>query len=317
MGCSSKQYYNPDRVYSGSSSISSTKYVVDFNRDGATLEDGTTLTKEGKLKLNLKDGYRFINQTKSGIVIANGDGVCKILKDNKSKSVKFSKSLLAGNIIDNKLIYLLKDNSFGVYDLSKESIIFNDKGEKTHSIDKRVTNPLKVDKFIVIPLLNGKIVVLNPKNNKIVKEIFISTQSSLNNIIFLKRFKKDNLIVATPHKLVNINNRGRKEFIEEISNVETDDKNIFLFSKDGRVLRLDEYLTVQDEKKFKFAHFSVSTIYKNKIYMLDKEGYLIVSNKNFTKHKVYKFPEVDNFSFVSGGKIYYSGNRIDLSRLSY
>ncbi len=315
-GCSSKQYYSPKNISSSSSSLLSSSEIVNFNRDGATLKNGTVLTRRGVPKLNLKNGYRFINRTKNGILIANGDGLCKILKNQKSKSIKFSKALLAGTIIGDKLIYLLRDNSFGIYDLSKNSIIFNNKGEKVYSIDARVTNPLKVDKLVVVPLLNGKITILDLKTQKIVKEIFVSTESSLNNIIFLRRFK-NSLIVATPHKLISVSNKGRREFVEEISEVALDSKNIFVFSKDGKVSKLDESLTVQDEKKFRFAHFSVSTIYKDRVCMLDKQGYLIVSNKNFTKHKVYEFPEVDGYSFVSGGKIYYNGNKINLNSLNY
>ncbi len=316
IGCSSKQYYNPKSISSSSSALLSSSTIVDFNRDGATLKDGSVLTKKTLLKLNLKNGYLFINKIKNSILIANGDGICKILKNGKSKTVKFSKALLAGTIIGNKLIYLLRDNSFGIYNLSEDSIVFNNKGEKVYSIDARVTNPLQVDKLVVVPLLNGKIVILDLKTQKIVKEIFISTESSLNNIIFLRRFK-NSLIASTPHKLISVSNKGRREFIDEISEVALDNKNIFVFSKDGKVSRLDESLVVQDEKKFRFAHFSVSTLYKDRVCMLDKQGYLIVSNKNFTKYKVYKFPEVEGFSFVSGGKIYYDGNEIELNKLMY
>jgi len=314
--CSSKQYYTPKSV-SFSSSIYSSSPIISFNRDGAVLENGTVLTQNGKFKLSFKHGYSFINRSRDGIILANRGGECKILKNGKVQTIKFSKELLAGRVIDNMLIYLLMDNSFGIYDLSQKSIIFNDKGEKTYSIDARITNPIQIDKLVVIPLLNGKITIMNLENRKIVKEIFVSTKTSLNNIIFLKRFKKDNLIVATPHKLISVSTKGRKELEDEISEVAVDNRNIFLFSKDGNIMRLDESLTVQDEKKFRFAHFSVATVYKNRVYALDKQGYLIVSNRNFTKYQVYKFPEVNGYSFVANGEIYYDRNRIELKDLSY
>jgi len=315
--CSSKQYYSPKHINSSSSSLLSSSTIVSFNEDGATLRNGNVLTKRGELKLNLKkNGFIFINKTKNGIIIANRDGGCQVLKNGKSQSIKFSKALLAGTVIGNNLIYILRDNSFGIYDLSKKSIIYNNNGEKVYSIDARVTNPLQVDKLVVIPLLNGKITILDLKSKKIVKEIFVSTQSSLNNIIFLKQFK-NSLIVATPHKVISVSNKGRREFEDEISEVATDNRYIYIFSKDGKISKLDNSFTVQDDKKFRFAHFSVATLYKNRVYALDKQGYLIVSNKNFTKYKVYKFPEVDGYSFVSNGKIYYDGNKIELKSLNY
>jgi hypothetical protein len=179
----------------------------------------------------------------------------------------------------------------------------------------RVTNPIQVDDLVVVPLLNGKIAILDLKSKKLFKEIVISTQSSLNNIIFLGKLN-NSLIVATPHKLVAISGKGRKEFEDEISEVAIDGNFIFVFSKDGKISKLDESLTVQDEKKFRFAHFSVATLYNGKVYALDKQGYLIVSNRDFTKYLIYEFPEVESYSFVSGGEIYYGENVIKLNSLN-
>ncbi len=315
-GCSSKQYYIPKNIESNPQAISSTYRIVNFSRDGATLENRDILTKQGRLKLDMPRGYLFINRTKEGIVIANREGDCKILKGNSSQNIKLPKALISGAVIDNKLIYLLRDNSFGIYNLSTKSITFNSKGEKTYSIDTRVANPIRVDKLAVVPLLNGKVEILDLNNNRLVKEIFISGEKSLNNIIFLKRLKNI-LIVATPHKLVAISNRGKREFKRELSEVALDKNSIFVFTKDGTIARLNDSLVVQDEKKFKFAHFSVATIYKNRVYALDKQGYLIVSNRDFTKYRVYDFTEVDDYSFVSGKYIYYNGGKIDMDRLTY
>jgi len=215
--CSSKQYFTPKSLASSSSALYSGGEIVYFNRDSATLDSGIVLTKTKQLNLNLKHGYGFINGSGDGVIIANRGGKCKILRGGKVQTINFPKELLAGRVIGNELIYILKDNSFGIYDLSKDTITFNEKGERVYSIDARVTNPLKVDKLVVIPLLNGKIAVLNLNNKKIIKEIFVSTKSILNNIIFLKQFHKDILVISTPHKLMTASNRGRREIEEEIS----------------------------------------------------------------------------------------------------
>jgi len=215
------------------------------------------------------------------------------------------------------LVYLLQDNNFGVYNLTTDKIIYNNKAEKVSSIDTRVANPLQVDNLVVIPLLNGKLTILDLRTLKIAKEIFVSTNSSLNNIIFLKRFK-DTLIAATPHKIISVNNNGKREFEREISEVDIDNNSIFLFSKDGRVSRLDSSLKIQDEKKLRFAHFCVAGLYKDRVYAMDKQGYLVVSNKEFTKESVYPFSEIEGYSFISAGKLYYNnGDVLDLKNLSY
>jgi hypothetical protein len=223
---------------------------------------------------------------------------------------------VAGTVIGNQLVYLLQNNHFGIYDLAKNSIVYNNKAEKALSIDTRIANPLQVDNLVVIPTLNGKLVILDLATFKISKEIYVSTESTLNNVIFLKRLN-NTLVSATPHRVISVSNRGKREFKSAISEVLLDEKSIFVFSKDGQVSQLDESLKVKNEKKFKFAHFSVATIDNNKIYALDKQGYLIVANKELTKERTYTFPEVEEYSFASDGKIYYNGNIIDLSKLNY
>ncbi|SFV57687.1 Putative lipoprotein [hydrothermal vent metagenome] len=315
-GCGSKQYYTPENPIA-SSSFTSSDEIISFSRDGATMSSGKVLTSTEELKLNLKDGYSFINKRVGSIIVADREGNCRVIRDGKTREAKFAKALIAGTMVgDDALVYILKDNNFGVYDFSKKSIIYNNKAEKVFSIDTRVANPIQIDNLVIIPLLNGKLSILDLKTLKISKEIFVSTESFLNNIIFLKRLK-NSLISATPHKVIAYSNKGKREFEREISEVILDNNELFVFSKDGRIFRLDESLTIQDEKKFKFAHFSVATVYKDRVYALDKQGYLIVSNKNFTKHSVYEFPEVEGYSFVSNGKLYYDGNRIDLDTLGY
>ena len=315
-GCGSKQYYTPENPKS-SSSLNSSDEIISFSRDGATMSSGEVLTTSGELKLNLKDGYSFINKRAGFTIVSDKDGNCRVIKDGKSRETKFSKAMVAGTMVgDDALIYVLKDNNFGIYDFSKKSIIYNNKAEKVFSIDTRVANPIQIDNLVVIPLLNGKLSILDLKTLKITKEILVSTDSVLNNIIFLKRFR-NSLVAATPHALIAYSNKGKKEFKREISEVILDNNELFVFSKDGQISKLDESLTVQDEKKFKFAHFSISTVYKDRVYALDKQGYLIVSNRDFTKHSVYEFLELSGYSFVSNGKLYYDGNSIDLASLSY
>lgn len=313
LGCSSKEYYTPKESFSGSA-LKNSDTITFFSRDGATLESGLVLIPKGRLNLNLKEGELFINRTPYGIILATKSKRVTVVRGKSRLDITLPKPLLAGTLIGDKLIYVLKDNSFGVYDLKDRDILFNDTSQVTYSIDTRVANPILVDNLVIIPLLNGKLIVFNIRANRVIKEVLVSVNGVLNNIIFLKRFK-DVVIASTPHKIVTIGDRGRKEIEEEISEVTLNGDNIFIFLKDGRVLRADSMLRVQDEKKFKFAHFVVGTLHNSRVFALEKQGYLIVTNKNFTDTKVYKFDEVEGHSFVSGGKIYYDNNIINLDRI--
>lgn len=317
VSCSSKQYYNPEETYNISSVVATGDKIINYSRDGATLVSGDILTKNQRVSLNLKDGFHFINNSRTVAIVANSNGKCNIVgKEGIVDTIQFNQALVAGTLIGKFLVYILQNNNFGVYDLQKKSIIYSNKAQKALAIDSRVANPLHIDSLVVIPTLDGKLTILDLKTLKVSKEIYVSTESSLNNIIFLGRIN-NTLIASTPNKILSISNRGKKELNRAISEVVISDKELFVFAKDGYILNLDESLSIKYEKKFKFAHFSVATVYKDSIYALDKQGYLIVSNKSLSKYRVYKIEEVESHAFISNGKLYYNQQIIDLSTLTY
>jgi hypothetical protein len=315
-GCSSKQYYNPEQTFNLSTHSMGDK-IIHYSRDGATLASGDVLTKNERVHLKLSKGFYFINNSNNAAITANANGDCKIVTAKGAVAeIKFPKALVAGTLINKYLVYVLQNNSFGVYDFEKKSIIYTNKAEKSFVIDTRIANPLQVDSLVVIPTLDGKLTILDLKTLKISKEMYVSTESTLNNIIFLGRLG-NTLIASTPNKVLSISNKGKKEFDTAISEVVIDKDELFVFAKDGRILRLNESLSIESEKKFKFSHFSLATVYNDKVYALEKQGYLIVSNKSFSKHRVYKVEEVEGFAFISDGKIYYDNQVIELGSLSY
>ena len=315
-GCGSRQYYTPEQTYNASTANMGDS-IIHYSRDGATLASGNVLTKHQMVKLKLEKGFHFINNAKNVAITADAQGNCNIVAAKGTvASAKFPQALVAGTIVGKYLVYVLQNNNFGVYDFESKSIVYNNKSEKAYAIDTRIANPLHVDNLAVIPTLDGKLVVLDLSTLKVSKEMYISTEKSLNNVIFLGRLK-NTLIGATPNKVLSISSKGKKELNKAVSEVVIDKDAVFVFAKDGKIMQLNDELSVNSEKKFKFAHFSVATVYNDKVYSLDKQGYLIVSNKSFSKHKVYKVPEVEGYAFVSNGKIYYDGTIIKLNTLSY
>ena len=315
-GCSSKQYYTPE----SSSSLSTTSMgdeLIHYSRDGATLASGKVLTKTQAVNLQIEDGFYFINHNAKAALTADLKGNCNIVTSRgKVAQAKFPKALVAGTLIGNYLVYVLQDNNYGVYDFREKKVVYNNKSNKAFAIDTRIANPLPIDKLVVIPTLDGKLTILDLETFKVAKEMYVSTESSLNNIIYLSQLK-NTLIAATPNKVLSISSNGKRELDTAVSDVISDKDSVYVFAKDGRVLQLNEGLSILSEKKFKFAHFSVATIDENKVYALDKQGYLIVANRSLSKEKIYSVSKVDGFAFVSENRLYYDNNIIDLSRLSY
>ena len=315
-GCSSKQYFEPTDTFS-LSTLNMGDKIVHYSRDGATLASGKVLTKNQMVDLNLPQGFYFINNSANAAITADLHGNCNIVtKNGIAQSIKFPEALVAGTLVDKYLIYVLQNNHYGVYDFSQKRIIYDNKSNKAFAIDTRIANPLPVDKLVVIPTLDGKLTVLDLNTMKVVKEMYVSTEPTLNNIIFLGKIK-NTLIAATPHRVLSISSQGKKELDTPLSEVLTDNNSVFVFATDGRILRLNESLSIMAEKKFKFAHFSVAALGQDKVFALDKQGYLIVANKNLSKHKVYNVSEVDSYAFVSQGKLYLDDEIIDLNQLTY
>jgi outer membrane protein assembly factor BamB len=315
-GCSSKQYYNPEQTHNASSS-SMGDTIIHYSRDGATLASGDVLTKKQRVNLKLEKGFHFINNSKNAAITADAHGKVNIVtKEGTVASATFPQAVVSATLIEKHLVYVLQNNTFGVYNFETKALDYSGKAQKAFAIDTRVANPLKVDSLVIIPTLDGKLTILDLNTFKISKEMYVSTETSLNNIIFLERFN-NTLIAATPNKVLSISNKGKKELDTPISEVIIDNNALFVFAKDGRILKLDESLTIDSEKKFKFAHFSVAMVYDDKVYALDKQGYLIVSNKSFSQHKVYQISGVEGYAFVSEGKLYYDGKIIELGNLNY
>jgi len=315
-GCSSKQYYTPEKT----SSISSQTIndgLLHYSRDGATLSSGNILTKDQKVSIAVPKGFYFINNSRNAALTADLHGNCKIItKDGVVASAKFPKALVSGTLAGKYLVYVLQNNHYGVYDFSQEKVVYDTKSKRAFAIDTRIANPLIIDKLVVIPTLDGKLTILDLATLKVTKEMYVSTESTLNNIIFLNKLN-NTLIAATPNRVVSISSRGKRELDTGISEVAISPSHLFVFSKDGRVLKLDESLSIVSEKKFKFAHFSVAGINTEKVFALDKQGYLIVSNHSLSQQKVYKLSDVDSYAFISNSQLYLDNEIIDLNTLSY
>jgi hypothetical protein len=125
------------------------------------------------------------------------------------------------------------------------------------------------------------------------------------------------MVAATPKKLITIGNEGQEELRANISDVALLNNSIYLFTKEGEVIKLDKSLHEVAKKKFKFVHFSAAAASGGRIYGLDQQGSLIVLNASLTKSKIYDIGEVDKPVFITGSRLYKDGKIIYLNKLGY
>jgi len=318
-GCSSKKYFEPTKTYSAEGAIKShqgkSKYLT---RDGVTFDNNKYVSKYGSGKIVLKPNQVFLSANKSYIFTTDQYGTLFITKKSTKKlvkTVKFDVPIVSAGVKNGLLVYLLQDNTFGIYKLSNDRKIIENKSEDAFAVDSRIASPMFIDNLVVVPTLDGKLLIMDINNPENAKVIYISSSTKLNNVIYLSRV--GNLLVAsTPNRVMTIGTAEGEYNREGISEVAISKGSIYLFTKTGEIIKMNASLQQQVYKKLKFAHFSTGTAFGGRVYGLDQQGSLIVLDSNLNKYKIYNIGAVKDFAFVSGHKLFKDELIILLDKLS-
>ncbi|SFV64985.1 Putative lipoprotein [hydrothermal vent metagenome] len=318
--CSSKQYFDPDNTYSASHvSFSYGENIIDLSRHGATLSNGAYIGQSGVTKLSLGEGYRFLNENNKYALATNPQGKLKIIDkayNNVTRNVDFHTPIVSASMRGNIVAYILNNNTFGLYDMSKNHKMVENRSEQIFAIDTRSASPLFVENLVVMPMLDGKIVIVSIANPKNAKVVYISNDKTFNNVIHLSRLK-NTMVSATPTRLITLGKEGQLDYRANISEVIVAYNKIYIFTKDGSIMALNNKLEVVSKNSFKFAHYAVATAFDNKVYALDQQGALIVLNASLSKSKVYDLGKLNEPAFITGKILYKDGEGIALSKLGY
>jgi len=317
-GCSGKQYFKPAQTYSAAShSYGGT--IMDLSRDGATLEGGNYIGKYGVSDIELSEGYRFLSENKNYVLASNTEGVLNIIDKGTKKSaraVSLHVPVVSATIKGDLVAYILNNNTFGLYKISDNRKMIENRSERTYAIDTRAASPMFVDNLAVMPMLDGKLIIVDAHNSDNAKVVYISSNKVFNNVVYLSRLG-NTMVAATPKKVITLGGVGKHEYSANISEVAVNNGKIYLFTKEGKVIKLDASLQELKETKFKFAHFSAATAFGGKVFGLDHQGSLIVLSSDLSKFKIYDVGSVDEAAFITGTKLYKDGKVIELSKLGY
>jgi len=319
-GCSSKQYFEPEQTYSAAQAISVYQSkIIDRSRDGATLQNGQYIGKKGVQHINLGEGYRFLSESAAYVLAGDAEGKLKIINKKSGKVLRIvdlEVPIVSASLHNGIVAYILNNNAFGIYRISDDKKVMENRSEVTYAIDTRAANPMFIDSLVIMPMLDGKLVIMDSRDPVDAKVIYLSSDKIFNNVIFLSRMG-DTLVAATPKKLITVGVDGQMEYRANISDVAVSGNAIYLFSKEGEVIKLNSMLKDVAIQKFKYAHFAASTAFGGKVYALDQQGALIVLSSDLKQYKIYDIGEVESPVFISGSRLYKDGKIIDLSKLNY
>ncbi|EAL5903173.1 hypothetical protein DSE64_06525, partial [Campylobacter lari] len=297
-----REYYQPTQLEQlpyNSKNINGK--IVNFNNNIAQLNNNAFIDNKGNITaLKIDKNYNILNICQEEILIADNDGNFKILnlQGEELFSHKFNESVVSANVDGDDIALILASNTL-VYANKNLGIRMLQNLGTAYAQDSRYANPYFLNTIIIYPMLNGKLAILNKSTLKVNKEILVSSEEFFNNIIYL-HVKNDTMVAATAQKIIVVTPNRTLYLNENIKEVNINDKEIFILTKDGRVIKNDYNLRKIDEIKFQFALFSKSTLYNDSLYIFEKTGYLIKLNTNLKDFTVYKLNEaIDKKSFMA------------------
>lgn len=300
-GCSSKEYFDPENVAgSWNKEGSLNQPIVDTTSSGAMLKDRKLIVKSIFSNYSVPEGYRFINESDEWIINAKIDGKILLQKSDKSSSditIDVKKTVAAASVKDDMLAILFANNETAIYSLSTKEMIFKEEATAPIALDARIANPYIFNDLVIFLSLDGKIQIVNSKSKKVLRSITLGKKEYFDDIIYFNMINNI-MVAATSHTILSF---GIKEFRQnyDIRDVVYNEDGIWVTTKQGEVIALDPALEVKASKKFPFAHFLGMIVRNDKVYVIEKEGYLIVLDKDLKEHKIYDADVGDGFVFVS------------------
>ena len=299
--CSTKEVYKPKVVaddWDKTESISDD--IIDTAANVALLDNRHVLTKKGETNIVIPENQRVVSLSNGKIISASIDGNVTVsdLESGAKESYMLKKTIAAASIKDNILAVVFANNDIALYDTDEKSLIFKEQSGKAIANDRRIVNPYFFNDLVMFPTLDGKTIIVKVDAKKRLRTSIISSEPYFNNVIYFK-LADNKLLGATSYKLLVLSKKELRQKYE-IRNVGVDSDRIYVTTKQGEVIALTQDLQVESKIKFPFAHFLGMIAYKDKLYILEKEGYLIVvdkSNFDYTVHEV----DIDEDAFVFVG----------------
>lgn len=315
-GCSSKEVFEPklvkdDWAFHGSRD----EKIVDVSSDVAMLENRKVLLKDKTIDTTIEESYRLIGSSDGWVLSSTIDGQLNIdFIADKSMKKKFNlkKTIAGASIKDDILAVLFADNEMALYSISQHSLLVKIQGTSPVVVDSKIVNPYFMKDLVLFLTLDGKIVIVNSKLKKKLRTTIVSSEENFNNIIYFN-VVDNKLIAATGYKMLSMAEKEvRVKY--EVRNIAYSDKTIYITTKQGEIISLTPELQVNAKVKFPFAHFLGLIVHKDKLYALEKEGYLIELSKDLQQHSIYEVDVDEGFIFVGDKTFYIDDEYISLEQ---
>lgn len=311
--CSSKEYYKPTDVSGtwkkgGNSGFE----IIDSSLSAALLENGKVLVGDKTFNYTLPKNSTFLGYSDGWIISSTIDGMLTLTKDDNSISHKFSlkKTVATASVQKDVLAVLFANNEAALYSIETKALILKEQGDPSIVVNSKIIQPYFRDDIVIFSTLDGKIIIVSAQEKKRLRSVIVGVNEHFNNVIYLN-LMDNKIIAATGYKILSL---AQKELRanHDIRSVVADEKSIFLATKQGEIISLTTELNQNAKLKFAFAHFLGMIVTNDKLYALEKSGYLIEMAKDLSHYKVYKADIEDGHVYVSGKTFYTSDEQVSV-----
>jgi outer membrane protein assembly factor BamB len=316
-GCAGKNVYEPKKV---DAEVKVTQKldrgVKNVVREGAVLDKKDVVTrKSGVITGILPKGFYFINESEGNIIVGNDDGKLEIISKSTKKplfTTTFEQPVVSATQKGNLLAAVLSDNTIVLYDIKADSERYRESLDKVITIDARAANPVFINDLIVFPTLDGRLLIMDSNKKVVLRDVAISDKELFNNVIFLE-VHGNILVAATSSKVIVITPKRIYTYAADIKDILYVGHNIYIFTKGGKVIQLNEQLQKVEERDFEYANFVAVAEMNGKLYGVEREGYLIEMDRKLGTVNIKALDdEVEQPSMIAKDVLYIGDKAISL-----
>jgi len=311
--CSTKEVYEPKKLSTDwDKTTSMQQTIVDTSDNIALLKNHKVLSRNGELNVTIANNERVISMSDKRILSASIDGNLTLtsLVDGTKEQLDLKKTIAGASVHNNLLAVLFANDDIALYDIKTKEILFKEQGGKAIANDMRIVNPYFLNDLVIFSTLDGKVIIVNSQLKKRLRTVIVSSENYFNNIIYFN-LANNKILAASAYKLLSMSQKELRHKYE-IRNILFDGKLIYITTKQGEIIALTPDLQVDSKIKLPFAHFLGMIDYKGKLYILEKEGYMIVVDKKTFNYTVHEVDMNDGFVFVGKDVFYVDDEKISL-----
>lgn len=313
-GCSSKQYFKPQDVVGSWRDVKDASDVLEATSSAALTKDRRVHVGSHISDVVLDSDESLIGYSDNWVIASAIDGTISLYNLTTKEVFKenLKRTIATASIKDDTLAVLFANNEMALYSISKKELLLKEQGDNPIAVSSKITPPFFKDDLVIFPTLDGKIVVVDIKAKRKLRSVVVGAEKYFNNIIFFELLN-DKILAATNNKLLSMSQKEQRVSLD-IRDVISSSDGVYVATKQGEVILLDSDLNQLHKIKFPFAHILGIATVNDKVFALEKSGYLLEMPKDLSHSKVYRVNiEKEDTLFAYDKKFYVGGEVILLN----